>query len=280
MLRIANERGVPVVPRGSGTNLSAGTVPHRGGIVLVLTRMNKVKEVSGAELVAVCEPGVRTIELEQAAAEKGLLFPPDPGSHTTATVGGNVAECAGGLRALKYGVTRDYVLGVEAVLATGEIIRSGGRLVKDVAGYDLRRLLCGSEGTLAVMTELTLRLVPAPEASGVGMAYFLDLADAARAVSRVLASGVLPCILEFLDRVCIGAIEDYAQTGLDTPAGALLIFGQDVHPVVVERDLRRRGRPARRRARARCGSPSLPRRRARCSTRAVPRCRRSRAWSR
>ena len=146
VLRFANERGVPVVPRGSGTNLSAGTVPHRGGIVLVLTRMNRVKEVSDAELVAVCEPGVRTIELAQAAAAKGLLFPPDPGSQTTATVGGNVAECAGGLRALKYGVTRDYVLGVQAVLPTGEIIRSGGRLVKDVAGYDLRRLLVRQRG--------------------------------------------------------------------------------------------------------------------------------------
>ena len=173
---------------------------------------------------------MRTIELAQAAAAKGLLFPPDPGSQTTATVGGNVAECSGGLRALKYGVMRDYVLGVEAVLPTGEIIRSGGRLVKDVAGYDLRRLLCGSEGTLAVMTELTLRLVPAPEASGVGMAYFRDLADAARAVSRVLASGVLPVTLEFLDQVCIGAVEDYAQIGLDTSAGALLIFAQDGDP--------------------------------------------------
>jgi glycolate oxidase len=239
VLRIANERGVPLVPRGSGTNLSGGTVPHRGGIVLVLTRMNEVKEVSDAELVAVCEPGVRTIELAQAAAAKGLLFPPDPGSQTTATVGGNVAECSGGLRALKYGVTRDYVLGVEAVLPTGEIIRSGGRLVKDVAGYDLRRLLCGSEGTLAVMTELTLRLVPAPEASGIGMAYFPDLGDAARAVSRVLASGVLPVTLEFLDQVCIGAVEDYARIGLDRSAGALLIFGQDGDPAVIERDLQR-----------------------------------------
>ena len=239
VLRIANQEGIPVVPRGSGTNLSAGTVPHLGGIVLVLTRMNKVKEISDAELVAVCDPGVRTIELAQAAAAKGMLFPPDPGSQSTATVGGNVAECAGGLRALKYGVTRDYVLGVQAVLATGEIIRSGGRLVKDVAGYDLRRLLCGSEGTLAVMTELTLRLVPAPEASGYGMAYFRELAGAARAVSRVLASGVLPVTLEFLDQVCIGAVEDYAQIGLDTSAGALLIFGQDGNPAVIERDLQR-----------------------------------------
>jgi glycolate oxidase len=241
VLRVANDLLIPVIPRGSGTNLSAGTVPHRGGIVLVLTRMNKIKEVSGAELVAVCEPGVRTIELAQAAAAKGLLFPPDPGSQSTATIGGNVAECAGGLRALKYGVTRDYVLGVQAVLATGEIIRSGGRLVKDVAGYDLRRLLCGSEGTLAVMTELTLRLMPAAEASGYGMAYFPSLADAARAVSRVLASGVLPVTLEFLDQVCIGAVEDYARIGLDTSAGALLIFGQDGNPAVIARDLRLMG---------------------------------------
>jgi glycolate oxidase len=231
VLRFANEHGIPVVPRGSGTNLSAGTVPHRGGIVLV--------EISAGDLVAVCEPGVRTIELAGAAAAEGMLFPPDPGSHTTATIGGNVAECSGGLRALKYGVTRDYVLGVEAVLATGEVIRSGGRLVKDVAGYDLRRLLCGSEGTLAVMTELTLRLVPAPEATGTGMAYFDDLGDAARAVSRVLSGGVLPVTLEFLDRVCIDAVEGYANIGLDRAAGALLIFGQDGDRASIDRDMRR-----------------------------------------
>ena len=239
VLALANEARVPVVPRGSGTNLSGGAVPLRGGIVLVLTRMNRVLEISETDLVAVCQPGVRTIELGEAAAARGLLFPPDPGSQSTATIGGNVAECAGGLRALKYGVTRDYVLGVEAVLATGEVIRSGGRLVKDVAGYDLRRLLCGSEGTLAVMTELTLRLMPAAETSGTGMAYFRALADAARAVSRVLASGVLPVTLEFLDQVCIGAVEAYARIGLDTGAGALLLFGQDGDPHAVERDLAR-----------------------------------------
>ena len=239
VLALANEARVPVIPRGSGTNLSGGAVPLHGGIVLVLTRMNRVLEISESDLVAVCQPGVRTIELGEAAAAKGLLFPPDPGSQSTATIGGNVAECAGGLRALKYGVTRDYVLGVQAALASGEVVRSGGRLVKDVAGYDLRRLLCGSEGTLAVMTELTLRLLPAPESSGTGMAYFSDLSDAARAVSRVLASGVLPVTLEFLDRVCIGAVEDYARIGLNARAGALLIFGQDGDPHAVERDLGR-----------------------------------------
>ena len=239
VVRVAAELGVPVVPRGSGTNLSAGTVPNRGGIVLVLTRMNALLEISVDDLVAVCQPGVRTVELAGAAAAQGLLFPPDPGSHTTATLGGNVAECSGGLRALKYGVTRDYVLGVEAVLGTGEVIRSGGRLVKDVAGYDLRRLLCGSEGTLAVMTELTLRLMPAPEATGTGMAYFPSLADAARAVSRVLATGVLPVTLEFLDQVTIGAVEDHAHIGLDREAGALLVFGQDGDPRAIESDMAR-----------------------------------------
>src|SRR5215217_2259014 len=239
VLAIADELRVPVIARGSGTNLSAGTVPHQGGIVLVLTRMSRIREISAADLVAVCEPGVRTIELAQAAAAEGMLFPPDPGSHTTATIGGNVAECSGGLRALKYGVTRDYVLGVEAVLGTGEVIRSGGRLVKDVAGYDLRRLLCGSEGTLAVMTELTLRLMPAPEETGTGMAYFADLADAARAVSKILSSGVLPVTLEFLDRVCIDAVEGYANIGLDRDAGALLIFGQDGDHDSINRDMQR-----------------------------------------
>jgi glycolate oxidase len=239
VLRIADEARVPVIPRGSGTNLSGGTVAHRGGIVLALTRMNRLLEIDPADLVAVCEPGVRTIELAQAATAVGLLFPPDPGSQATATIGGNVAECSGGLRALKYGVTRDYVLGVQAVLAGGEVIRSGGRLVKDVAGYDLQRLLCGSEGTLAVITEVTLRLVPAPEGSGTGMAYFRALADAGRAVSRVLSSGVLPVTLEFLDQVCIGAVEDYARIGLDAGAGALLIFGQDGDPRVIGRDLER-----------------------------------------
>jgi glycolate oxidase len=239
VLRLADAARVAVTPRGSGTNLSGGTIPHRGGIVLVLTRMNRLVGIDETDLVAVCQPGVRTVALAEAAATRSLMFPPDPGSHTTSTLGGNVAECSGGLRALKYGVTRDYVLGVEAVLPTGEVVRSGGRLVKDVAGYDLQRLLCGSEGTLAVMTELTLRLIPVPRSAGTGLAYFPDLADAARSVSRVLSSGVLPVTLEFLDHVCIRAVEDYAHVGLNTTAGALLVFGQDGEPDTVERDMQR-----------------------------------------
>jgi glycolate oxidase len=238
VLRLAGELGVPVTPRGAGSNLSAGTVAHRGGIVLALTRMDRLLELDLDDLVVVCQPGLATARVGAAAAEHGLLYPPDPGSRTTSTIGGNVAENAGGLRGLKYGVTRDYVLGCEAVLPTGEVIRAGGKAVKDVAGYDLVRLLCGSEGTLAVLTELTLRLVPAPEATGLGLAYFPALTAAGRAVSRTLRAGVLPATLEFLDATCIEAVEDFAGIGLRR-AGAALIFGQDGGPETVRRDVER-----------------------------------------
>ncbi len=227
VLALATRTGTPVVPRGGGSNLAAATVPERGGIVLVLTRMTAVKEVSADELLAVVEPGVTTAELACAAAAIGLLYPPDPGSKTVSTVGGNVATCAGGLRGLKYGVTRNYVLGLEVVLPTGEVIRTGGRLWKDVAGYDLTRLLTGSEGTLGVITEVTVGLLPMPETSNTGVAYFDSLADAGRAVTAIIAGGTLPATLEFLDRACIGAVEDFAHLGLDRDAGALLLFGDD-----------------------------------------------------
>jgi len=227
VIELAAERGIPVVPRGSGTNLCAATVPHRGGIVLSLTRMNRLLELDAANMVAVCQPGVITARLGEAAAERGLLYPPDPGSRATSTIAGNVATCAGGLRGLKYGVTRDYVLGCEVVIGTGETLRCGGKLVKDVAGLDLTRLLCGSEGTLGVITELTVRLVPAAAANATGVAYFSDLADAGRAVSQILAAGVLPVTLEFLDHTCLETVEEFAGIGLRTDAGALLIFGQD-----------------------------------------------------
>jgi glycolate oxidase len=214
-------------------------VPVHGGIVLSLTRMNRILEVSRDELLAVCEPGVTTHELAQAADAQGLLYAPDPGSKTVSTVGGNVAMCAGGLRGLKYGVTRNYVLGLEVVLPTGEVIRTGGRLWKDVAGYDLTRLLTGSEGTLGVITELTLALLPKPASSGTGVAYFRSLADAGRAVSAVIQDGIVPATLEFLDAKCIGAVEDYAHIGLRRDAGALLLFGDDGPRDVVERTVAR-----------------------------------------
>lgn len=239
VLRLATAHGVPVVPRGAGSNLCAATVPLAGGIVLALTRMNRILEISRDEMLARVEPGVTTAELAEAAAAHGLMYAPDPGSRVTATVGGNVATCAGGLRGLKYGVTRNYVLGTQAVLPTGEIIRTGGRLWKDVAGYDLTRLLTGSEGTLAVLTELIVALLPAPAASRTGVAYFPSLADAGRAVSAVIAAGVMPATLEFLDHRCISAVEEFAQLGLRLDAGALLLLGDDGDPDVVERNVAR-----------------------------------------
>src|SRR5690349_3807710 len=227
ILRLATAKGVPVVPRGAGSNLCAATVAERGGVVMVLTRMDEILEVSSDELLARVETGVTTTALSDAAAARGLLYAPDPGSRTVSTVGGNVATSAGGLRGLKYGVTRNYVLGLTAVLPTGEVIRTGGRLWKDVAGYDLTRLLTGSEGTLAVLTEITVALLPKPAMARTGLAYFADLAAAGRAVSRVIGGGLLPATLEFLDQRCIDAVERYAGLGLRTDVGALLLFGDD-----------------------------------------------------
>jgi glycolate dehydrogenase FAD-linked subunit len=239
VLTLATRLGIPVTPRGAGSNLAAATIPEHGGIVLVLTRMNRVLEVSGAELLAVVQAGATTAALADAAEAQGLLYAPDPGSRTVSTVAGNVAMCAGGLRGLKYGVTRNYVLGLEAVLPTGEVLRTGGRLWKDVAGYDLTRLLTGSEGTLAVITEITVGLLPKPATAGTGVAYFDHLADAGRAVAKIIADGALPATLEFLDNRCINAVEDFARLGLDREAGALLLFGDDGAAGVVDSSLRR-----------------------------------------
>ncbi|MEU5948856.1 FAD-linked oxidase C-terminal domain-containing protein [Micromonospora sp. NPDC047465] len=241
VLALATRHGVPVVPRGAGSNLCAATVPLHGGIVLVLTRLNAILEVSADELLARVQPGVTSAALADAAAARGLLWAPDPGSRTVATVGGTIATCAGGLRGLKYGVTRNYVLGLEAVLPTGEVIRTGGRLWKDVAGYDLTRLLTGSEGTLAVITEATVALLPAPASSNTGVAYFPTLAEAGEAVARVIRAGVVPATLEFLDRACITAVEDFAHLGLRADAGALLLFGDDGPPDLVATHLDRIG---------------------------------------
>lgn len=241
VLDIASRHGVPVIPRGAGSNLCAATVASQGGVMLVLTRLDRILEIAPAELLARVQPGVTSATLAQAAARENLLWAPDPGSRTVATVGGTVATNAGGLRGLKYGVTRDHVLGLEAVLPTGEVIRTGGRLHKDVAGYDLTRLLTGSEGTLAVITEATLALRPAPAASGTGVAYFPDLAAAGRAVTAVIAAGLLPATLEFLDRACVRAVEDFAHLGLRTDAGALLLFGDDGEAGAVDRALARIG---------------------------------------
>ncbi len=237
IVKFAHDTKTPIIARGAGSNLCAATVPLNGGIVMSMTSMNKVLEVAKSEMIAIVQPGVTNLDLDQLVEKEGLRFVPDPGSRNVSTIGGNVATSAGGLRGLKYGTTRNYILGLEAVLGTGEIIRTGGRLVKDVAGYDVTRLLVGSEGTLAVFTEITVALAPRPEASKYGVAYFEDLAAAADAVEKIITSGILPATLEFLDNTCLVAVEDFAHLGLDTKAGALLLFGDDGDLVSIEQSV-------------------------------------------
>ena len=227
IVKYANEKKVPLIARGAGSNLAGATVPLNGGIVVSMSGMDKILEISKSELIARVQPGVTNLDLDTEVAKENMRFVPDPGSRNVSTIGGNVATSAGGLRGLKYGTTMNYVLGLEAVLGTGEVIRTGGRLVKNVAGYDLTRLLVGSEGTLAVFTEITLALVPRPTISKYGVGYFENLSGAASAVEAVLAGGKLPSTLEFLDNKCIRAVEDFANLNLDTEAGALLLFGDD-----------------------------------------------------
>ena len=237
IVKFAHDTNTPIIARGAGSNLCAATVPLNGGIVMSMTKMNQVLEVSKSEMIAVVQPGVTNIDLDELVAKEGLRFIPDPGSRNVSTIGGNVATSAGGLRGLKYGTTRNYILGLEAVLGNGEIIRTGGRLVKDVAGYDVTRLLVGSEGTIAIFTEITVALAPRPEASKYGVAYFDDLASAAGAVEKIISSGILPATLEFLDNTCVVAVEDFAHLGLDTNAGALLLFGDDGDAVSIEQSV-------------------------------------------
>ena len=184
VVRACREHREPVIPRGAGSGLTGGALPVQGGVVLVTTRMNRILEIDEDNLVAVVEPGLVTSEFQAVAASKGLFYPPDPASREFSTLGGNVAENAGGTRAIKYGVTRDYVLGLEAVLGTGELIKTGVRTAKGVVGYDLTRLLVGSEGTLGVITKMILRLLPAPEAKETVIAYFQDLDQAGQTVAR------------------------------------------------------------------------------------------------
>ncbi|MEH7114023.1 glycolate oxidase subunit GlcD [Neobacillus niacini] len=239
ILKICNQYKVPIVPRGSGTNLCAGTCPTEGGVVLLFKHMNKILEIDEENLTVTVQPGVITLDMIHAIEEKGLFYPPDPSSMTISTIGGNINENSGGLRGLKYGVTRDYVIGLEAVLANGDIIRTGGKLAKDVAGYDLTRLFVGSEGTLVVITEATLKLVPMPETRKTMLALYQDLGAAARSVSKIIANKIIPTTLEFLDQATLKVVEDYAQIGLPTDVQAVLLIEQDGPPEVVERDIQR-----------------------------------------
>ena len=237
IVKICNKHRIPIVPRGSGSNLCAGTCPIEGGIVLLFKHMNKILEIDEENLTVTVEPGVITLDMIKAVEAKGLFYPPDPSSMKISTIGGNINENSGGLRGLKYGVTRDYVLALEAVLASGEVIRTGGKLAKDVAGYDLTRLLVGSEGTLAVITEATLKLLPMPEAKKTMLALYQDIEACAQTVSDIIANRIIPATLEFLDQPTLQAVEAFAHIGLPTNVKAVLLIEQDGPQEVVERDI-------------------------------------------
>lgn len=232
VLRLAQRTRTPVVTRGSGTGLSGGSLPVPGCIVLCTVRMNRILEVDRANLTLLTEPGATTVQIAEAAAAVGLFYPPDPGSMKISTIGGNVAENSGGLRGLKYGITRNYVMGLEVVLPDGEILFTGNKCVKDVAGYSLKDLFIGSEGTLGVITRILLRLIPQPAAKQTLVATFDAMDAAAQTVSDIIAAKIIPCTLEFLDRTTLRCVEDYAKIGLPD-CEALLLMETDGHPAQV-----------------------------------------------
>lgn len=237
VLALANEHRIPVCPRGAGTGLSGGAVPVQGGIVADLSRMNQVLELDTQNLVARVQPGVVTGRFQADVEARGLFYPPDPASADSSTIGGNVAENAGGLRGLKYGVTKHFVLGLEVALADGSLIRTGGSTYKNVTGYDLTQFFVGSEGTLGLFTEIILKLVPLPEDIRTLVAFFDTAAQASDASSAIVAGRILPRALEFMDAECIECVRQYQDTGAPARARALLLVEVDGPAEQTERDL-------------------------------------------
>lgn len=236
VVALCNEQGLPLTVRGAGTNLSGGTIPKTGGVVVLTNALNRIIEINEGDLYAVVEPGVVTAKFAAAVEAKGLFYPPDPGSQAVSTLGGNVAENAGGLRGLRYGVTRDYVMGLEFFDVNGDLVKAGARTVKCVTGYNLGGLLVGSEGTLGVFDKITLKLIPMPPAKKAMMAVFSDMNKASETVSAIIAHRIVPVTLEFMDNFTIRAVEDFSHVGLPVDAAALLLIEVDGHPVQVEED--------------------------------------------
>ncbi|MFD2614125.1 FAD-linked oxidase C-terminal domain-containing protein [Paenibacillus gansuensis] len=239
IMKVLHKHRIPLVSRGSGTNLCGGTVPVEGGVVMVMHRMNAILEVDTQNLTATVQPGIITKQFIEHIEGLGLFYPPDPSSMAISTIGGNIAECSGGLRGLKYGTTKDYVIGLECVLADGQILRTGGKLMKDVAGYDLTKLLIGSEGTLAVITEATLKLIPPPKSKKTMLAMYTDIYGAARTVSSIIENRIIPATLEIMDNPTIRVVDDFAKLGLPLDMAAILLIEQDGEPELVERDIAR-----------------------------------------
>lgn len=234
IMRVANREKINIIPRGAGTNICGSSVARKGGIIIAFHRMNRILEIDHENMCAVVQPGVVNADLQKEAARYGLMYPPDPASMFVSTIGGNVALNAGGPRGVKYGVTRDYLLGLEVVLPSGEVIKTGGKALKNVSGYDITRLMCGSEGTLGIFTEITLRLVPLPPAKATLQAIFTDLDDAAKTVSAIIGSGIVPTTLELIDRVVLDVISDYGGAQFYKEAEALLLIEVDGEELLVE----------------------------------------------
>ncbi len=239
ILKLANEELFPIIPRGAGSGMSGGALAIRGGLVMSMNRLNRILLIDQGNMIAKVEPGVVTGHLQEEAEKCGLFYPPDPASLDVSTIGGNVAECAGGPRAVKYGVTRDYVLGLKIVLPTGEILDVGVETTKGVVGYDLVRLIVGSEGTLAIITEITLRLIPKPEMEKTMLVVFPDILSAARCVSRIIKDRIVPSTVEFMDSLSVECVRD--QLCLEVPEGELtiLLIELDGDQLQIDKDARR-----------------------------------------
>ena len=228
ILKYCNRNRIVIVPRGAGSGFTGGALPSEGGVVLAMEKhMNKILEIDMKNMVAVVQPGVINMDLQRAVEEVGLFYPPDPASQDYSTLGGNVSENAGGMRAAKYGITKDYVMATRAVLPNGDIIKAGKRTIKDVAGYNISGILIASEGTLAVLTEITLKLIPKPKLTKTAMGIFPTVNDAMEAVYKTMASGITPVAMEFLDNLTIRAVEQTFKKGLPVDAGALLVTDVD-----------------------------------------------------
>ncbi len=227
IVKLAGQHKIPIITRGSGTNLSGGTIPIKNGIVLSMLKLDKIIEIDAENLTARVQPGLIIQKLNDAVAPYGLMYPPDPGTVTTATMGGSVSECSGGLRGLKYGVTKDYIMGLEVVMADGSVIRTGGKTVKNVSGYDLTKLFTGAEGTLGIITEITVKLIPAPQYRRSMLAIFDDIDKAGKTIADIISNKVIPATLEIMDNVTIRTVENYAKIGLPVEAEAILILEVD-----------------------------------------------------
>ena len=237
IVKLASREGIPIVARGMGSGLAGASISCDGGMVVPLTRMNRILEIDQDNMTATAQAGVVTGDLQSKVEKVGLFFPPDPSSLKQSTLGGNAACCAGGPKCLKYGVTKDYVMGMEVVLANGAVLRTGGKTVKNVTGYDLPMLFVGSEGTLGIITELTLKLIPKPETTRTAKAVFARIEDASVAVNRILLSGVTPSKLEIMDDTTIACVEDHLHCGLPLDAEAILIIETDGDAGNAEREI-------------------------------------------